>query len=49
MFELHTVPGLEHADVNKGVSLAVLLTRKRDAAFRKICLSLVAAPELPYD
>ena len=40
MFELHAVPGLEHTDVEEGMYLAILLSRKRDAAF---CPSLVAA------
>ena len=47
MFELHSVPTLEHADGEKCVSLSVLLFR--DTAFCELCPSLVAAPELPYD
>ena len=41
-----SVHGLEHADVEKGVSLAILLSRKRDAAFCELYPSLVAALEL---
>ena len=48
MFELRAVPGFaEHADVEKGVSFAVLLSQNGDAAFCELSPSLVAAPELP--
>ena len=45
MFGLHTGPSLEHG-VEKGGSLVVLLSPKRDAVSCELCPSLVAAPEL---
>ena len=48
MFELHPMPSLEHTDNENGVSLAVLLSWKRDAAFCELCPLLVVTPELLY-